>query len=435
LRTSGAWTSLASKLPPKSLIKACKYNVDAIAPLLFRGPMAFPTDQPPSSSTRTFGALRITALILWSILLVVVFIRAGFSPQKNTVVTTYVNAGHAWLTSADVYKGIRGFVYSPVTAAFFAPLSLIPMLAANIVWRLLTTAVFLGGVAWWLKTDLHRWIPERRHTLVFILLFPLAIGNFNNGQVNPLVIGLLMMGIIAAHRERFTLAAFCIAVATYFKIYPLAVGLLLILLFPRKFSWRLIVALIVIGALSFLLQRPSYVLHQYELWWQTRMTDNRMQYSYDIAPRDLYLLFRLAHIDISRQLYTVVQLLSGAAIGLICLVGRYKRWSEDRLLAGMFSLVCGWMLLCGPATESATYVMLAPAAVLALAQAYCRPMPLSMRTLITSSFVVLLMALTMNSFMNLKKCPASMCVQPIGALIFVCYSGLLVTRSKYWKAT
>jgi len=99
----------------------------------------------------------------------------------------------------------------------------------------------------------------------------------------------------------------------------------------------------------------------------------------------------------------------------------------------MLSLVCSWMLLCGPASESATYVILAPAVALALVSAYCRPLPLAMRALITSVAVLLLAALAVNSFLDARDNMAAKAIQPLGALLFCAYSYLLAARSSWWS--
>ncbi len=107
-------------------------------------------------------------------------------------------------------------------------------------------------------------LPRSSFWLVYLLILPLSLGNFNNGQVNPMIIGLLMVAIIAAHEKRWTLSAVALGFSVYLKIYPLSVGLLLVVLYPRQLGWRLALTLILMGAASFLLQRPAYVLEQYQ---------------------------------------------------------------------------------------------------------------------------------------------------------------------------
>jgi hypothetical protein len=47
-------------------------------------------------------------------------------------------------------------------------------------------------------------------------------------------------------------------------------------------------------------------------------------------------------------------------IALACLIARYRKMPTGMLLAFTFSLACCWMTVLGPATESATYILLAP---------------------------------------------------------------------------
>ena len=377
------------------------------------------------------GRFAVVTIALWSFILAGIFIRAAYAPAKRTVLTTYLTAGTHWLDGQDVYFGPLGFVYSPLAAASFAPFALLPSLWSNILWRVLNVGLFLGGVSWWLKAGFHRDIPRSLYPLLFLLLLPPAIGNFNNAQVNPLVTGLLMIACVAVDRERFTLAALCVAVSVYFKIYPLAMGLLLVVLHPRRFSWRLLATLIALGALTFLLQRPEYVLGQYRLWWATRLADNRLEYKPEIAPRDLWLLLQFLHIPISQQAYKAVQLLSGAGAAAVCVWGRWKQWPRERLTIAAFSLGCAWMLLCGPATESVTYIMLAPPLVLALMHAYAVPLPRAMRALVTLSYAVFTVALIMDAF--LKRSPGSMSVQAIATVLFLVYSALLTGNRRWWS--
>lgn len=368
----------------------------------------------------------LVVAVLWIVTLLVICIRVAVHPQRNTVFNVFTAAGANWRHGTNVYIAHDGFLYSPLAAAFFAPFSLLPSAVSNVSWRLLNAAIFLGAVAWWLKAGLSREIGRAQFALVFLLLLPLSIGNFNNGQVNPIIIGLLMVALLAARAERWYLAALCIAVTVYFKIYPLAAGLVLMALFPKKFTWRFLLVLLLLGALSFALQRPGYVLDEYRLWLSTRAADNRRLYQMTIAPRDLWMILRLLHITISERLYTIIQILSGTAVALVCVAGRWRGWPLDRVLAVLLSLVTAWMLLCGPSTESATYILLGPPIALALAQAFAKPFSIPLRTGIAVCYAFMLFALASNSFFHWKKNAYNMSVQPAGALLFVACTAAFV---------
>ena len=247
-----------------------------------------------------------------------------------------------------------------------------------------------------------------------------------------MIIGLLMIAILSAYEERWTLSAVAVSFSAYLKIYPLSVGLLLVLLYPRQLGWRLVLALFFMGVASFILQQPSYVLEQYQRWFHTRATDDRRM-NMDIAPRDFAMILRLLHLNLSARAVLILEVLAGAGAGAICVIGRLRKWSTQRLLTCVFTIGTCWMLLFGPTTEDATYAMIAPPLALALVQAFHQQTPRWMRVLVCASFAILLLGLILNAFFSLKKTPWSMSVQPFGALLFAGYSILWVFCSSLWQ--
>jgi hypothetical protein len=384
---------------------------------------------------RAFNEAKVQRLLsgvvigLWTAVLLGVWIRIGFFSHSHDVFATYADAGRRWSSSLPLYTYTRGFVYSPLVAAFFAPFSWLPISLGSVLWRFVNAAIFVGAIFWWLKAEISDRIPESSYWLVFLLILPLSLGNFNNGQVNPMIIGLLMVAILAAHEKHWTLCVLALGFSAYLKIYPLSVGLLLVLLYPRQLGWRLASALILMGAASFVLQRPGYVLEQYQRWFHTRAADDR-RLNMDIAPRDFAMILRLVHINLSAQATLLLEMIAGAGAAVICLFGRLKKWSEQRLLICVFTTGTCWMLLFGPTTEDATYAMIAPALAFATVQAFHQKTSLWMRLLVCGSFAFLLLGLILNAFFGLKKTPLTMSVQPFGALLFLGYSILWVFRKE-----
>jgi hypothetical protein len=369
---------------------------------------------------------------LWVAVLLGIGIRIGLISHSHDVFVTYYDAGRKWLASQPLYSYTRGFVYSPLIAAFFALFAWLPLSLGAVLWRLLDAAVFIGAIFWWLKAEIHDRITESSYWLAFLLILPLSLGNFNNGQINPLIIGLLMIAMLAARYRQWTLSAICVGICAYLKIYPLSVGLLLVLVYPRKLVWRVALTLILMGALPFILQRPAYVLEQYQRWFAFRAADDRRM-NLDIAPRDFAMILRVLHINLSAAAFLVLQILAGAGTAVVCVIGRIRKWSEERLLICIFTLGTCWMLLFGPATEDATYAMIAPALSFAAIQAFSRMTPTWMRVLICVSYAVLLVGLILNAFFGLKKTPYSMSVQPLGALLFAGYTVIWLFISSPWN--
>src|SRR5215469_6617838 len=131
-------------------------------------------------------------IVLWTTVLVIICIRVGLSYRQHNAFLDYVGAGRKWIESQPLYSTTRGFVYSPLIAAFFSLFAWLPEPTDALIWRLLNVGIFVGAIFWWLTMRLHNQIPKKSSWLVFLLLLPLAVGNFNNGQVNPLLTGLLM---------------------------------------------------------------------------------------------------------------------------------------------------------------------------------------------------------------------------------------------------
>jgi hypothetical protein len=100
-----------------------------------------------------------------------------------------------------------------------------------------------------------------------------------------------------------------------------------------------------------------------------------------VAYRDLWLLLRVAHVPVGPRAYLAVQVLSGAACAAVCVAGRLRRWPTERVLTAALTLGSCWMTLCGPATESSTYVLLAPALAWGMLAARAERWPAPLRWL------------------------------------------------------
>jgi alpha-1,2-mannosyltransferase len=301
------------------------------------------------------------ALGLWLAAILVIVIHVWLKPNSNTLYKVFRAGGARWLASQNLYPKVDEYIYSPFAAAFFAPMALLPDRVAGIVWRLLSLAAYAGAFAAWLRSAE---ISRERTALAWILLLPLSLGDFFNGQANPLVIGLLMLAVLACRRERWMIAAVCVSVAAYFKVYPLAIGLLLGVLHPRKFPLCLALALAAIFGLSLVLQRPAYVIEQYGNWIHSLGRDPRRTLNYFGTYRDFWLLLRVLRAPISTPGWALLQAASGAALAVYLYMAYRRGTPAGKLDFLLLALGACWMLLFGPATESSTYVILAPPLVL-----------------------------------------------------------------------
>jgi hypothetical protein len=379
-------------------------------------------------------SLNSIAWIVWTMALSALILRycAG-EVHRAYAFNDYILAGAHWIHGEYLYANWRGFIYSPIIAVFFVPLAILPNAIAYTLWLLINVSVFICGLAALLESNIVPGLKRKSSALIYLLLLPCALGNLDVGQANPFVFGLLMFAIAAVHRERWNIAAICIAVATFFKIYPVAVGMLICVIAPRRFIWRVLLALTVLAVAPYLFQHWSYVTEQYHAWITTRASDNRLNYSIKYAPIDLwFLIHTIAHLPIPAWFYTLIQLGTGGLIALFCIWGLWKNWNFQRVLCGLFFLVSIWMTLCGPATEAHTYLLMAPALVVALVKSFSDRQPILLRATVFVAFLFQLIHTTRISYLLHNKHEWVFIPQPLSALLFLAYCLLWLLNASFW---
>jgi hypothetical protein len=357
----------------------------------------------------------------WLLVVVAIDGRLLFGPQRGSVYPTFARAGHDWLTGSELYDHSEAlFRYSPLVAALFAPFTYLPDRLGEIVWRLLNVGVYLAAFAWWGRTCLPSSLTRTQWAWLFLLALPLSVGSLNNGQSNALVLGLLLAASAAVTVERWNLSAALLSLAVMFKIYPMAVALLLVAIYPRRLAWRFALA---IGAgllLPFAMQDPAFVAGEYASWAHYLQGDQRIDVALDGACRDLRLLFRLWDIPVGMMLYQALQLLGAVAVAGICVAGRRAGWPQRRVLTSLLAWGCCWMLLLGPATESCTYILLAPSLAWAVMEAWSDQGSWVPRTFLGFSVALIALALLANWF-PFVKAVHTLGPQPLATLCFVGY--------------
>ncbi|CAN5739094.1 hypothetical protein BH09VER1_BH09VER1_10460 [soil metagenome] len=372
------------------------------------------------------------AALGWGITLIVLLVGIYVNPKRTLGFGPYWRAANNWEQGKDLYIYVanKGFVYSPFAAVNLTPLTIFPNPVANAVWKIAGAAFLLAGMWCVMKVGPFSRIPARLRGLVCLLSLPLSLSNLDTGQANALVIGLILLGVAAAYAERWTWAALAIALATHWKVYPAAVGMLIMLLAPWKFGWRFVFMLVLLGLVPFLFQKHTYVADQYVLWVKTRTSDNRLEYKIADAPLDFWFIaVRMMRLPLSETGYKVMQLGAAGGIALFCLYGRWRRWERERIFGGLLCLVCGWMLLFGPASEWLTYILLAPVVALALVECFQRPIGRATRVMVGMAYGLLLLAAMRNGFAHNLNAPILLAMQPFGAIFFLIYGLLRYGRS------
>jgi hypothetical protein len=306
------------------------------------------------------------AVGLWALLLLGVAGRVAVSPvHSQTVLPIYLNAAQRWALALDVYvvqHPMDVFRNPPGVAAAFIPLKWFPERVAGLIWRGLGAAVFLMGLTKWVRHGLPRPLTAGERGALFSLAVLPSLPSLNNGQVNLLIAGLLLLGAAAAARARGIVAGLWVALAAALKVYPIAAAMLLAIPNAR----RLLLAFALAGAglaiAPFLTGRTDYVVAEYQSFLQSVHENDRTGADRSRWPRDAFLLVRVWAGQPAPEIYLGIQL--GVAVGMAGLVFAVARRTRDprRSVPLALNLGCVWMTVFGPATEAHTYTILGPTA-------------------------------------------------------------------------
>jgi hypothetical protein len=373
-----------------------------------------------------------TAILVWILVVAFICVRAAVQPRKRTLYTTWEQAGADWVAGRDLYRNFWNadqdqFRYSPLTAVLLVPFHYLPIRLGGVVWRLLNAGVLLAGFGWWLRmAPVIR--TARQQGILFLLLVPLSLSSLNNGQPNPLITGLLLAALAAVARDRWRLAAVFVGLATTIKLYPLAVGLLLAAAYPRRFTPQLLLMLALAAVLPFACQHGNYVRNQYALWLGRLGKDQRWDWPPHMAYRDLWLLIRLFHVPLTPLGYLGVQLASAAGCAVLCVAARLRGWPRREILAAMLALGGCWMTLCGPATESSTYILLAPALAWAVLAVESDGWPRLAGWMVRVSFLLLMLCVVRGLWPGVNRIHA-LGLQPQAALLLSLAYGTVFVRA------
>jgi hypothetical protein len=390
-------------------------------------PLMQPDHESPSAKHGGLCASRWPrlAIFLWAMILLAICIRGLLHARSNSVYPIFAGAARNFWAGSDLYRAPGDpYRYSPLVAALLVPFSLWPDPVGGVLWRLLNASVYLTAIAWWCRVVLPRSLTANQQAVLYLLIVPLSVGSLNNAQSNALVLGLLLAGVATVACRRWNLASGCLALACLFKVYPIAVGLLLAAVYPRRFASRFLLALTIGLTLPFLLKPFDYVLAQYADWWHHLQTDDRQHLPIELWYRDLRLLCRSCHAQLGPTTYLLIQLLTAVAIAASCVAGRLAHWEQRRLLTTLFALGCCWMTLFGPATESCTYILLAPTLAWAVFDARLRSATLWIRSGLALSFGLFTAAQAAVWFPAGVRLVRVLALQPSAALLLlVCLIG------------
>jgi len=317
------------------------------------------------------------AIILWVICAAIVSVRAYLKPYNHSVYHIYSHAVSNWCNGISTYQlepseGIPRDVYRycPPATILFLPFYYLGDALGGVVWRLIGLAFFLYGFYRWFRSASNLGHDNKSLGQAFLLLIPLTLTSFNNGQVNLLMMGGLLLGLALVLEGKYFWAGCALSVGVIFKIFPLFIVFLMVLAFPWNFLPGFLFGILTLCVAPFLFQSPTYAYSQYVEWLGTLKSGDRSMLILEAAYRDFWLIIRYFNLPISHEVYRGIQVLTALGVSAVVLGARFKGVSTDKLSLLIVGLGFGWLTLFGPSTESSTYVILAPAFAYAILEVF-----------------------------------------------------------------
>lgn len=267
----------------------------------------------------------------------------------NSVTPIYWYASRDFLSSRPLYTGVQGYSYWPQSAAITLPFTMISWPLNDFLWRGIGLSLLAAG--------LWRVLPRDAAAIALasLVLQPGLFSVLLNGQSDPHMLGLLLLGVAAADRDRPWTGGFLLALAFWVK--PIAVVPLLLIFALRPglrvplAAWTLASGLALASAAG----DPAYGL---AMFWEgiLHIADG----SDPGAGRWSDVGGLLAALGLPLGGWASLVPRAIAALAALAMAARMlPRWPEDRRALCLLWLGLLWLVLFNPRTESGSYVLLA----------------------------------------------------------------------------
>ena len=140
-----------------------------------------------------------------------------------------------------------GFPYSMPVAYIMAPLALMPYFKAKAVMIFINILMYLSAITIALKMGRAsgRWFA---YPLALLCLWWPFIQNMRQGQVNGILLFLIALAVLAATKNRPSICGIFLAIAALFKLFPIAIAMMLGIK-----NWRIFASCIFVFVISFLI--------------------------------------------------------------------------------------------------------------------------------------------------------------------------------------
>lgn len=173
------------------------------------------------------------------------------NPQFTSDVGIYIDAGQRSMSGLNPYAQFKigtSFVYPPIALLIFAPLAMLPLAAAKLVWAALTVAAYLACIKliWSMLPPMAQQARAFRRLSIALLLYAPLWETITVGQINVFVLLGILLFVARYSNDRSWIGDLALACAIAIKMTPA----LLLILPILNHEWRRCIR--IFGALAIL---------------------------------------------------------------------------------------------------------------------------------------------------------------------------------------
>ncbi|MEU2105389.1 glycosyltransferase 87 family protein [Nocardia sp. NPDC019255] len=278
----------------------------------------------------------------------------------------YRNGARVWLDGGDLYgpmppvEGIGlPFTYPPLAALFFAPLALMPLVAAEVL-VVVTNVASLGISLWLVLTRLRPGLS--RPMLLTLVIGAVAVAQFFEpvrqtfgfGQINLVLMAAITLDCLV--RKPFWPRGMLIGIAVSVKLIPAGYLLYFVLRKDWKAAGTLVVSAIAAVGLGFLLFPGDSV----DYWFHTLADTGRIGPPYFAGNQSIKgMAFRLGVDDTAATLLWITLSVLAVALAAVWM----RRLIDAGATVAALLVNAATVLLVSPVSWSHHWVWIAPALV------------------------------------------------------------------------
>jgi len=299
------------------------------------------------------------ALRIWIGFAIALAVKYLVENQAHSVYPCFANASVHWWKGWSMFDRRvmpYDYRYSPSFAVLFSLFAYIPTPWGGLLWAEFNLCALWIGLQGLIQRILPVSWTDRQIGWFLTLSLLGTARSLWPGQCNLLILSMGIAALVLIQNRRWWWGGLFLVAPIFIKVWPAALLLLCLPLYPKRLPMPVIVWTIVLAIFPFLTQKYFYVRSEYHEWYLAMVGPISVR----TTSYDAWALWEVIHRPVSNIGYSVLQITTG---GILFLAVIWKKLGGVSIRAQHAFLLWGWtswQVLFGPGVERMTLGIVAP---------------------------------------------------------------------------